>query len=175
VHCSLSLEANVSALGIRSSDLAAGATGAVAGLIASVVQVGVGWTLDAVLNPPGHDNNIAPRLVDRATRIAGKRPNGVLDWVLGTAFHFGYGLGWGTLFGVLRQRLRLPSLLLGTAMGGAIYLVGFSRAGWGTLTGTESHPERRPWQKQASLISVAMTYALCVALLFDRLPSPPRR
>src|SRR5579884_1702481 len=158
---------------LRRADLDAATSGAKAGAIASVVQVALGWLLDQLLLPPGHDNNIAPRLVDRAAARAGQDTHPLLDWILGSVFHFGYGLGWGALFGLLRRHLPLPSLALGSAMGGAIYLIAFSRAGVGTRTGSEAHPDRRPWQKQVSLLSVAMGYALSVAVVFDRLPGRP--
>ena len=165
----------MSKLPLRREDLTAGATGAAAGLAASVVQTGVGFAIDRVLLPPGHDNNIAPRLVDRLGRRVGHHTPSAFEWAAGAAFHFGYGLGWGALFGVVRSRVRAPGLLLGGVLGGILYLVAFSRAGFGTRTGTEAPPDQRPWQKQVSLVSVAMTYALALALLFDRLPALPRR
>jgi hypothetical protein len=161
----------MSMLSPRRQDLTAGATGAAAGLAASFVQTGVGLMLDRVLLPPNHDNNIAPRLVDRVAGRAGHHTPSAFDWAAGTAFHLGYGLGWGALFGVVQARVRAPGLLLGGALGGLLYLLAFSRAGFGTRTGAEAPPDQRPWQKQVSLVSVAMTYALALALLFDRLPA----
>jgi hypothetical protein len=162
-------------LALRRQDLAAAGSGAAAGLAASVVQTGVGLALDRLLLPHGHDNNIAPRLVDRVARRAGHHTPSAIDWAMGTAFHLGYGLGWGALFGVVRRRSRAPGLLLGSALGALLYGLAFSRVGLGTQTGAEAPPEERPWQKQVSLVSVAMAFALALALLFDRLPAVPRR
>jgi hypothetical protein len=165
----------VPSLSIRRQDLAAGVSGAAAGLAASVVQTGVGLALDRLLLPHGHDNNIAPRLVDRVARRAGHHTPSAVDWAMGTAFHLGYGVGWGALFGVIRRRSRAPGLLLGGALGAVLYGLAFSRVGFGTQAGAEAPPDARPWQKQVSLVSVAMAYALALALLFDRLPAAPRR
>jgi hypothetical protein len=141
-----------------------------------VVQAAAGWLLEAVLLPRGEDNNIAPRFVDRSTRLTGGRPNAALDWVLGTAFHFGYGASWGRIYGLARPATRLPSLLLVGLLWSAIYLTAFSRPGVGTRTGTEQPPERRPWQKQASLLAVSGTFAATVGWLVARLtPSTPER
>jgi hypothetical protein len=66
-------------------------------------------------------------------------------------------------------------------LGVVLYLVEFTGFGVGPRTQTEQTPERRPWQKQVSLISVVTTYVLSLAMFFDRLtrrqhaPSPPRR
>ena len=153
----------------RRSYLDAGATGLVAGTLASGVQTLVGWTIDQTLLPRGQDNNIAPRFVDRSARQVGLRPPPAVDWILGTLFHFGYGMVWGVAFGLVRCWSRVPSLALGGGLGGLLYLLAFSRIGIGTKTGTEQQPERRPWQKQVSLVSVAVAYALSLPLIFDRL------
>ena len=79
--------------------LAAGATGALAGTVACVAQTLVGVVLNTVLLPPGHDNNIAPRLVHHSARKAGHHTPPAVDWLLGTLFHVGYGIGWGAFSG----------------------------------------------------------------------------
>jgi hypothetical protein len=149
--------------------------GALAGTLAATVQVAVGWLLDRWLLPRGHDNNIAPRLVNRTLRRTRHRTNAVREWVLGTLFHYGYGLGWGALFGILRRRSRLPNPVLGGLLGSAIYALAFSEVGVGTATGTERHPRRRPWQKQVSLVTVALTYAFSLAAFFARFERRGRR
>lgn len=121
--------------------------------------------LDRMFLPRGHDNNIAPRLVERNAEHFGYAAQPVRDWSLGTVFHVGYGMGWGVLMGVAQQRLRLPWPLLGTLAGALIYTAAFSRIGAGTLTGTEKPPEERPWRKQVSLVTVALTFAFVEAAL----------
>jgi MFS family permease len=152
-----------------SRGIRAAGVGAFAGVLASIVQVLIGWLLDRFFLPRGHDNNIAPRFVSRVFRRSGRRSNPVRDWALGTLFHLGYGLGWGTLFGTVRRWSRLPSWLVGSAAGVLIYLSAFSGIGVGTRTGTERNPERRPWQKQVSLVAVALAYVATLAWTFDRL------
>lgn len=149
-------------------DVRAAGAGAFAGFLACLVQVIVGWFLDRFFLPRGHDNNIAPRFVNRVFRRSGRRANPVRDWVLGTLFHLGYGLGWGTLFGMARRWSGLPSWVLASAAGLLIYLAAFSGLGAGTRTGTEHKPERRPWRKQFSLVAVALTYVITLAWTFDR-------
>lgn len=38
----------------------------------------------------------------------------------GQAIHWGYGAGWGALYGVLQSSLKLPHLLHGTLLGGIV-------------------------------------------------------
>lgn len=149
--------------------------GALTGVFASTFQVAVGWALDRWLLPSGHDSNIAPRLVNRVLRRTGRRPGLIRAWVLGTLFHFGYGIGWGALFGVLRRRLDFPPLALGGLLGSVIYLLAFSEVGAGTKTGTERNPRRRPWQKQVSLVAVSFAYSLSLAGLFAGVERRARR
>lgn len=147
----------------------AAARGATAGVLGSVVQTGVGLALDKFLLPPREHNNIAPRLIKRLAQWTGRGGKAERDWTLGTLFHFGYGLGWGALLGVLRRWSRLSPPQLGALTGGLIYLLAFSRHGVGTLTATEPPPEARSWRKQASLVAVAWVYAFATAFFDERL------
>jgi hypothetical protein len=157
--------------------LAAGQTGAVAGLVAGTVQPAVGWVIANTILPRGHDNNIAPRLVNRSVRrTTGHRSHPVLDWVGGTLFHYAYGAGWGAAYGVARRESRLPPLALGGIFAGLIYLLAFSQIGVGTRTGAEQEPDRRPWFKQASLLAVVLAYVVSLVVAYDRLaPRAARR
>jgi hypothetical protein len=143
--------------------------GAVAGVIGSVVQTGVGFALDQLLLPPRQHNNIAPRLVKRLSFFSGHRQNAVRDWILGTLFHIGYGLGWGVFLGLARRWSSMPPLPLGALTGGLIYLLAFSRRGVGTMTATEPPPSARGWRKEASLVAVAWAYAFATAFIDERL------
>ena len=142
-------------------------SGAVAGLVGSVVQVLVGLLLDRFVLPPRQHNNIAPRFVKRLSQLQGKSANRERDWVLGTLFHLGYGIGWGCAFGLARRWSGIPSPLLGGAAGLLIYVLAFSGVGVGTWTGTEQHPRRRSWRKQISLVVIAWTFALSTAVIYD--------
>ena len=144
-------------------------SGALAGMIGSVIQSAVGLFIDKCLLPPRHDNNIAPRLITRLFQKRGEPAHPVRDWTLGTLFHFGFGIGWGCAFGLARRWSGIPSPLLGGATGLLIYLLAFSRIGAGTHTRTERHPRHRDRRKQLSLLAVAWTYAMSTAAAYDRL------
>jgi hypothetical protein len=151
---------------------AAAARGAVAGVLGSIVQAGVGLALDRFLLPPKQHNNIAPRLVKRLAQWTGRRGNAPRDWTLGTLFHIGYGLGWGAVFGIARRWSEIPSLPLSALTGGLIYLLAFSSRGVGTLTLTEPPPRARGWRKQVSLVAVALAFAFTTAFVDDRIGRP---
>jgi hypothetical protein len=145
------------------------ARGAVAGILGSVIQTGVGLALDKLLLPPRHPNNIAPRLIKRLAQWTGRRGSAPRDWTLGTLFHLGYGAGWGVLLGLLGRLTGVSPLPLGGIGGALVYLAAFSSRGVGTLTGTEPPPRLRDWRKQVSLVAVSSTFALATASLNDRL------
>ncbi len=147
----------------------AAARGAVAGVLGSVVQVGVGLALDRFLLPPKQHNNIAPRLVKRLAQWTGRRGSAPRDWSLGTLFHLGYGAGWGALLGLGRHSTGAGPLSLGGVGGTLVYLAAFSPGGVGTLTRTEPPPRARGWRKQASLVAVSSAFALSTAFLDHRL------
>jgi hypothetical protein len=141
--------------------------GALAGIVASVIQVGVGWALDALVLPKRQHNNIAPRLMKRLAQWSGRRGRAPRDWTLGTLFHLGYGMGWGVLLGSIRHATQAPPLPIGAAISGLIYLIAFSGKGIGTLTSTEPPPSARGWRKQVSLVAVASTFGLVTAWMAD--------
>jgi hypothetical protein len=153
--------------------------GFLAGALASIVQAAVGHLIDRAYLPRGHDNNMAPRLVERSFQHLGRPPRPVRDWLLGSVFHQAYGAGWGSVQSVTADWLGVPAPLLTLPLGAMIYAVAFSRPGIGTLTGTEHRPDRRHPRKQWSLVAVSLIHPLAagVALyLVDRFrPAPGAR
>jgi hypothetical protein len=147
----------------------AAARGAVAGVMGSMVQTGVGLAFDKLLLPPKQHNNIAPRLVKRLAQWTGRRGSAPRDWSLGTVFHLAYGAGWGALLGLGRHLTGAGPVPLGGIGGALVYLAAFSPKGMGTLTGTEPPPRARGWRKQASLVAVSSAFALTTAFLDERL------
>src|SRR5688572_32117769 len=127
------------------------ARGAVAGVLGSIVQTGVGLAFDKLLLPPKQHNNIAPRLIKRLAQWTGRRRSAPRDWALGTLFHLGYGAGWGVLIGLARRLTGADPLPLGAIGSALVYLAAFSSRGGGTLTLTEPPPRLRSRRKQASL------------------------
>jgi hypothetical protein len=104
-------------------------------------------------------------------RRTGSPSHPLLDWIGGTLFHYGYGVGWGVAYGIVRRGTGLPTLALGGLFAGLIYLFAFSQIGVGTQTGTERPPDRRPWFKQLSLISVVLAYVVPLVVAYDRFDS----
>lgn len=147
----------------------AAARGAVAGILGSMVQAGVGLALDKLLLPPRQHNNIAPRLIKRLAQWTGRPGNPARDWTLGTMFHLGYGAGWGLLLALARSLTGARPLPIGGIGGALVYLAAFSPVGFGSLTLTEPPPRARGWRKQLSLVTVSGTVALATAWLDDRL------
>ncbi len=160
----------------------AGATGAVAGIVAGTVQVALGKAEEVLLLPPGEDANIAPRFVQRLAEGLGSSLPHPARWVLGTLFHYGYSAAWGALYALLvaflPPRRRPPPLLGGAALGGVLWALAFSPVGAAVQTGTERSPRRRPWYEAALTWSVALVYGLVTAVLvggaLQRLPAPGR-
>lgn len=103
--------------------------GAVAGILGSVVQAGVGLALDRLLLPPRQHNKIAPRLIKRLAQWTGRRGSAPRDWTLGTLFHLGYGAGWGALLSVARRLTGAGPAPLGAVGAALIYLAAFSSRG----------------------------------------------
>jgi len=153
----------------QSPNIRSAGAGALAGLIASVVQVTVGLGIDKLLLPRQHNNNIAPRLITRVFQRTGERENPPRDWLLGTLFHFSYGVTWGAAFGLVRRWTRIPAPLVSVAMGLLIYVLAFSEIGAGTKTGTEVHPRHRDPRKQLSLIAIVTTFVLTTTGAYERL------
>jgi hypothetical protein len=142
--------------------------GALAGAAAAVPQAMVGKTEELALLPPWEDSNIAPRLVDRVgTRILGEHPSEVENWVLGAAFHFGYGAGWGALYAAATHRRRVPPLVGGALLGTLIYGITFPRWGGAVRTGVERSPERRSPQMTVVAWSVTLSFGLATAGILE--------
>ena len=157
----------------HSPTLRSAGAGALAGFIASVVQVTVGLGIDKLLLPPEHNNNIAPRLITRIFQRQGEPPNTARDWFLGTLFHIGYGVTWGVIFGLVRRWTRIPAPLVSVAVGLSIYLIAFSKIGAGPKTGAEVHPKYRDPRKQFSLIAIVTTFVLTTTGAYERLSARP--
>jgi len=145
------------------------ATGAAAGLAASVVQVVVGKTEQWLFLPHGETPDFAPRLVDRAFQRAYGQASPPVKWALGTLFHLGYGAFWGAVYGAVQRRLRLHPLLTGAGLGLLIYGITFPRWGAAVRLGVERPPRTRTRRMTAVAASVALTYGLAVGVFYGRL------
>jgi hypothetical protein len=142
--------------------------GAVAGAAAAIPQAAVGKAEELALLPPWEDSNIAPRLVDRAeAKLTGRHPSEAGKWLLGTAFHFGYGAGWGMLYAAVTHRRGVPPLLGGALLGGLIYGITFPRWGGAVVTDVERAPGRRTRRMTFVASSVTLSFGLATAGIFE--------
>lgn len=143
--------------------------GAVAGVGASLVQSAIGKTEELFFLPSHENANIAPRLADRVGRALHVELSNEAEWVLGTAFHLGYGATWGTLYALMQERLKLPPLLGGLLLGSVIYGITFPRWGMAVKTGTERPPVERTRRMGMVALSVAFGFGLATAMIDRRL------
>lgn len=143
--------------------------GAAAGVTASVVQAIVGKTEDLLLLPPSENSHMAPRLMARAASAFGEGLSPAERWTLGTLFHVGYGAAWGVVYAEGKERLGLPPLVAGGALGGLIYLITFPEWGGAVLTNSERRPEIRSTAMTFVAASVTAVFGLTTALAYDRL------
>ena len=141
------------------------ARGALLGNFAGVVQVVVSQIV-GIATGRRERTDIAPRLVERTAERLGTSLSRAPRWTLATVFHFGYATGWGVLYALVRESRRgrrVPTWLLGSLFGGAIYAVAFSRFGAGTRVGSERHPDRREWRELVIQWASALSFALVLA------------
>jgi uncharacterized membrane protein YagU involved in acid resistance len=86
--------------------------------------------------------------------------------VAGQAIHWGYGLGWGVLYGVVQSLLHLPNLLLGTLLGGLISVVASTAV---PAMGLTPPPTRTPMSKNVMMMVLHLLYGWVTALTFRAL------
>lgn len=137
--------------------------GATAGLMGTIVQTTIGATESALILPEHEDANIAPRLMDRIARRFGEDLPLELEWLLGTAFHFGYGATWGALYALLEEQVEMHPAAGGAALGALIYGITFPRWGGAVQTDVERPPEVRTRRMTFVAASVALSFGLATA------------
>lgn len=142
--------------------------GVESGLAAGMVQVIVGKVEEKLLLPPGEDADIAPRLVRRLADDVGERLSPPTAWALGTAFHFGYSAFWGGLYALARERYRFAPLAGGAILGGIIYGITFPSWGGAVHAQTERPPGQRSRRMTFVALSVASTFGIATAMLYER-------
>jgi hypothetical protein len=151
--------------------------GGAIGLFAGIVQVVASQFVGLAVRRRER-TDVAPRLVQRVAERLGRSPGKPERWSLATVFHFGYALFWGVLYTLVRASRggsRAPWWLTGTALGGLIYTLAFSRIGGGTLLGSERPPDRREDRERVIQVVSAFSFAFTVAFVEQRSAAPGAR
>jgi hypothetical protein len=136
-------------------------------VIASVVQAAVGASESAVFLPESENANLAPRLMGRLAARAGGTLSPEERWTLGTAYHLGYGAGWGMLYAAARERRRIHPLVGGTLLGGLIYGITFPSWGGAIHLEAERAPGVRSRRMEVVLASVTLSFGLSTAYIYE--------
>lgn len=145
------------------------AAGAAAGTLAAAVQAMAGKAYERGMLPRGEDSDVAPRLVHRISEEAGHDASRAEAWVAGTLFHFGYGGFWGAMYGLARERWRVPPTAGGAALGAWIYLITFPRWGGAVRTGTVAPAGVRSERMTGFAVLVTATFGLATAAAYEML------
>ena len=144
--------------------------GSALGFFAGIVQV-LASQVVGLATRRRERTDVAPRLVQRIAERLGHSPGRPARWSLATVFHFGYAVFWGVLYTLVRASRgggRAPWWLAGTALGGIIYTLAFSRIGGGTLLGSERPPARREDRERVIQVASAFSFALVLAYVEQR-------
>lgn len=142
--------------------------GAAAGMIACTVQAAIGKSEEKLFHLAPGESDFAPRLMRRLSGQAGHTLSKEGQWVLGTAFHYGYGAFWGMSYAAVRERGARPALA-GVGLGALIYTITFPRWGGAVQTRTERPPEQRSTATEAMLLSVTLGFGLATAWAYEAL------
>jgi hypothetical protein len=140
-----------------------------AALIASVPQVLLPKLQERLLMRAGEDADLGPRFVERVWPGPLREDT---KWIAASAFHFGYAVLWGWLYGLTYRRWQPLPLAGGAALSAVIYGITFPHWGGAVLTGTEPPPHRRSWRRELVLATAATVFGLGTALLYGRPRQP---
>ncbi|HEX9107514.1 MAG TPA: hypothetical protein VF832_09810 [Longimicrobiales bacterium] len=145
--------------------------GAETGICAATIQACVGEAIDGKLLPEGRLADRAVGLLEAALDEPREQKPTPPIFLSAAAFHFGYGAGWGALYALARERLRVPALAAAALQAAAIYTLAFSRVSAGVRLGSEPHPSRRRPGELAFQLVMAGTFALSNAALYEAVRS----
>jgi hypothetical protein len=141
--------------------------GIAGGLIAGIPQVVLTQVETAVFGLPREQADIGPRFIQQlARRAIGASPSEPMNWLLATAFHFGYAAQWGSLYALLHEYRPTPPLVGGPLLAAVIYALAFSPWGAATQTGTERPPERRSDRETLLHWTAALSFGLTTAYAY---------
>ena len=149
--------------------MAAVVQGAAGGLLAGIPQVLLAQVVARLLGLPGEHADIGPRFVHRVAKQVDASPSKEERWSIAAAFHFGYAVWWGVLYGLLQRWRPAQPHVGGPLLGSLIYTLAFSPWGAATVTGTEGPPETRPARESILHWTAALSFSLGLAYLYEQL------
>ena len=144
--------------------------GAESGIIAGVPQVLIPKIEERLLLRSNESADLGPRFIEALARRAEKPLPEDVKWIAASGFHFGYAALWGTLYGLIQERVHLRPWIGGLALAGFLHLITFPRWGGAVLTGAEKEPGERPWRMEIVLASAPLIFGLATALLYGKGP-----
>ena len=150
------------------SPLAAAAKGAIAGL-ADTVALTIGMRAPQLLQQGKTQPQKEP-----TAKLAGKVAGGVFEQALdretkatvGEAIHWSYGAGWGALYGLAQESLRLPRLVHGTVFGLLVATVASTLV---PSMGLTPPPTKQPPEKSMMQLALHLVYGWVTVLVFHRI------
>lgn len=96
-------------------------------------------------------------LAGRLIELGGVEPTGERKRKLGQVVHWGYGIGWGVLYAVLRKRMPFVRTALGSPFGLFFALVGDEVMN--TVMGLTAPPRSWPIEAHARGVAAHLAYA----------------
>ncbi len=123
--------------------------------------------------PPDMNRVTATFVQKLATGIFGTSLSSREQYLAGTAWHLAYGGFWGMIYGLVRESVEVPKLLLGSLQGVLVWAFGFA---WLVpKMGLVLRPgEQRP-RTTGIVVGVHVAYGTVVAFLYGRLSERDRK
>lgn len=141
-------------------------------LIASVPQVILPKIEEKLFLRGRESADLGPLFVDALAKKVGKRLPEDMKWLGASAFHFGYAVFWGGLYGLVQEKTKVNPWVGGFGMAAFIHLITFPRWGGAVVVGAVDEPRERPWRMEAVLATAPLVFGLGTALLYGRGPKP---
>lgn len=158
----------------KESPLSATVKGVAAGLAGTVSMTVAMQYTPTILRELGVDAPEPPASAKKGKpveQLAGKVARGVFDTRLdkegkqvgGQVIHWGYGAGWGALYGIVQSTLRLPFLLHGTLLGALMTLAASTLV---PAMGVAPPADKVPTNQKVMQASFIMLHAWTTALVY---------
>ncbi len=158
----------------KESPLSAIIKGALSGAVGTVVlstAVKVGPTLLRQIGINAPEPPAGAKQNEPTEKLAQKSAQGLFDThldrqekkVAGQALHWGYGLGWGALYGIVQSALQWPFMVNGTLLGGAMTLTATTLV---PAMGITPPADKIPTNQKAMQTSFIMLFGWTTTLVY---------